>query len=57
MSNKTIYETLGIKHVINARGNQTLLGGSLLPKKVQIDMEEASLHFVEMQELLNNGNR
>jgi len=55
MSDKTIYETLGIKHVINARGNQTLLGGSLLPKKVQIDMEEASLHFVEMQELLNKS--
>ena len=36
MLNKTIYETLGIKHVINARGNQTLLGGSLLPKKVQM---------------------
>ena len=55
MSDKTIYETLGIKHVINARGNQTLLGGSLLPEKVQIDMEEASLHFVEMQELLNKS--
>jgi len=55
MSNKTIYETLGIKHVINARGNQTLLGGSLLPKKVQIDMEEAGLYFVEMQELLNKS--
>lgn len=37
-----IYEQFGIKPGINARGNQTLLGGSTPPPEVQRAMEEAT---------------
>ena len=47
-----VYEKLGVRHVINANGNQTVLGGSTPPPQVQEAMDEASLHWVEMEELL-----
>jgi len=47
-----VYEKLGVRHVINANGNQTVLGGSTPPPQVQEAMDEASLHWVEMKELL-----
>ena len=47
-----VYEKLGVRHVINANGNQTVLGGSTPPPQVQEAMYEASLHWVEMEELL-----
>jgi D-glucosaminate-6-phosphate ammonia-lyase len=47
-----IYERLGVKPVINAQGNMTLLGGSILATDVQDAMAEANECFVEMQELL-----
>ena len=47
-----VYERLGVRPVINAQGNMTLLGGSILAADVQDAMAEANECFVEMQELL-----
>ena len=50
-----VYEKLGVRPVINARGNQTILGGSTPPKAVAAAMEEAGRNFVEMRELLERS--
>jgi D-glucosaminate-6-phosphate ammonia-lyase len=45
------YEALGIKHVINATGTVTVLGGSVMPPEVVAAWVEASKHFVDLLEL------
>lgn len=47
-----IYESLGVKRVINGMGSVTLLGGSTLSTKVLAAMEEANRTFVDMEQLL-----
>ncbi|MCX6047119.1 MAG: aminotransferase class V-fold PLP-dependent enzyme [Chloroflexi bacterium] len=47
-----IYEELGIKRAINAMGNVTLLGGSILSPKVQAAMDAANQYFVPMAEVM-----
>jgi len=49
---RQIYEELGVKPVINAAGNMTLLGGSRPSAKVLEAMEQANRYFVDMEELL-----
>ncbi len=46
-----VYESLGIRPVINAAGTVTTLGGSLMPSEVLDSMEEAGKAFVEMEKL------
>jgi L-seryl-tRNA(Ser) seleniumtransferase len=46
-----IYQTLGVKRVINAVGTVTFLGGSLMPPEVVAAWVEASRHFVNISEL------
>ncbi len=48
----SIWEEIGVKPVINAVGNQTVLGGSQLSPRVRAAMEEANRYFVDMAELL-----
>ena len=43
----SVYESLGIRTVINAAGTVTTLGGSLMPPEVFYSMEEAGKAFVE----------
>ena len=53
----SVYEKLGVKRVINAVGNATVLGGSTLSPRVKAAMEEAGERFVEMEDLLEmSGN-
>jgi L-seryl-tRNA(Ser) seleniumtransferase len=47
----SVYEALGVKHVINATGTVTNLGGSLMPPEVVAAWVEASKHFVNLLEL------
>src|SRR5262245_42939768 len=49
----SVYEALGVKHVINATGTVTTLGGSLMPPEVVAAWAEASLHFVDLFDLQN----
>lgn len=51
MSNGEVYEELGVRRVVNAWGQLTRLGGSVLSPKVRRAMEEANRHFVRMEEL------
>src|SRR5947209_4067248 len=46
-----VYETIGVKTVINATGTVTILGGSLMPPEVVAAWVEASRYFVNMNEL------
>lgn len=46
-----IYEELGVRRVINAMGNVTLLGGTITSPGVQAAMEAANRYFVPMAEL------
>jgi L-seryl-tRNA(Ser) seleniumtransferase len=44
----SVYETIGVKHVINATGTVTNLGGSLMPPEVVAAWVNASRHFVSL---------
>src|SRR4051812_39071806 len=46
-----VYEALGLKHVINATGTVTNLGGSLMPPEVIAAWCDAARHFVNLVEL------
>src|SRR5579871_1495008 len=46
-----VYESLGVRPVINATGTVTILGGSLMPPEVVAAWTEASRHFVNLLEL------
>src|SRR5439155_21029382 len=46
-----IYERLGVRTRINAKGTYTYLSGSLLPPEVAQAMEEAAQHYVVIDEL------
>src|SRR5215472_4557662 len=48
---QSIYEALGVKHVINATGTVTVLGGSLMPPEVVAAWADAARHFVNILDL------
>jgi len=52
-----IYESVGARHVINARGAYTTMGGSRLSPTVSAAMAEANRYFVDMRELLESSGR
>lgn len=54
---RDVYSELGLVPVINARGNQTLLGGSILTAEAQEVMEAANRYFVDMDALLKQTGR
>jgi L-seryl-tRNA(Ser) seleniumtransferase len=48
---KSVYEALGVRHVINATGTVTALGGSLMPPEVIAAWADAARHFVDLLDL------
>jgi L-seryl-tRNA(Ser) seleniumtransferase len=48
---RSTYETIGVRHVINATGTVTFLGGSLMPPEVVAAWADAAKHFVNLLEL------
>src|SRR5438309_11312711 len=50
-----IYEQLGVTPVINARGNNTVLGGSTPSARVRRAMQDAERYYVDMQQLLERS--
>jgi uncharacterized pyridoxal phosphate-dependent enzyme len=48
---RSVYEALGVKHVINATGTVTFLGGSLMPPEVVAAWTDASRHWVNLIDL------
>ena len=47
----TLYQRLGLRPFINARGTITTLGGSIMPAPVVEAMAEAARQFVHLNEL------
>jgi len=50
-----VYQKLGARPLINASGNQTVLGGSTLSPAVRKAMTEADASYVKMEELLQKS--
>jgi len=53
----SVYRDLGVPRVINARGNMTLLGGSILSQEILDAMKEANTSYVNMKELLDQASK
>src|SRR5205823_7352348 len=51
----SVYEQLGVTPVINARGNNTVLGGTTPSARVRRAMQEAERSYVDMQQLLERS--
>src|SRR5580765_3282012 len=51
----SVFELLGIKPVINARGNNTVLGGSTPSARVKRAMQDVERYYVDMQQLLERS--
>jgi uncharacterized pyridoxal phosphate-dependent enzyme len=47
-----LYEEIGVRPLINAKGTYTIISGSLSLPEVKQAMEEASRHYVNMDELM-----
>jgi uncharacterized pyridoxal phosphate-dependent enzyme len=48
-----IYEELGVRPVLNAQGNRTLLGGGTPSASVRALMDEAEEYYVDLSELMD----
>lgn len=53
----TIYSSLGVRTVVNARGNATLAGGTLMAPEVVEAMAEAAQSFVRIGDLQEAASR
>ena len=51
----SVYERLGVRPIINAQGNRTVLGGSQPTAVVKEAMDRADGSYVEMRELLEKS--
>ncbi|SVD18884.1 uncharacterized protein METZ01_LOCUS371738, partial [marine metagenome] len=49
----SIFEELGVRPVLNAMGNRTLLGGSTPSATVRALMDEAESDYVNMSDLMD----
>ncbi len=56
-SSGNVYERIGVRPTINARGTWTYLSGSLILPEVRRAMEQASLQFVDLFELQQGVGR
>ena len=54
---RKVYEELGVRPLINASSNMTILGGSRLSPGVQAAMEAANRYYVDMHELVKQTGR
>jgi L-seryl-tRNA(Ser) seleniumtransferase len=50
---KDLYQSIGVKPLINGRGTFTIISGSLLLPEVRAAMSEAAQHHVHLDELMN----
>ncbi len=48
----SIYQSIGVKPLINARGTFTIISGSTMLPEVRMAMSEASQHYVHIDELM-----
>lgn len=57
MSSSDIYETLGIRPIINAGGHMTVLGGSVLSPEVREAMESANTAYTLMDDVFDGAGK
>ena len=57
MSSPDIYETLGIRPIINAGGHMTILGGSVLSPEVREAMEAANTAYTLMDDVFDGAGK
>ena len=50
-----VYEELGVRPVINAQGNRTVIGGSSISRAIAAARDEANERYVPMEELLQKS--
>src|SRR5713226_8406074 len=48
---KDVYQSIGVRPLINARGTFTIISGSLMLPEVRAAMDAASRHYVHLDEL------
>ncbi len=53
----SIFDEIGVVPVINARGNNTVLGGTTPSARVKRAMQDAERYYVDMQELLERSGQ
>src|SRR5436190_2116283 len=53
----SIWEAIGVKPVINARGHNTVLGGATPTPRMKAAMEEAERYYVDMAQLLERAGQ
>jgi D-glucosaminate-6-phosphate ammonia-lyase len=53
----SIYDRLGIRPLINARGSHTRLGGSIMPQEVIDAMREAASAYIVLDELQDKASK
>jgi D-glucosaminate-6-phosphate ammonia-lyase len=53
----SIWEEIGVKPVINARGHNTVLGGATPTARVKAAMEAAERYYVDMSQLLERSGQ
>ncbi len=49
----SIYESIGVRPLINCKGTYTIISGSLTLPEVKRAMDEAGSHYVDLDELMN----
>ncbi len=54
---KSIYESIGVRPLINARGTVTVIGASRIMPEVQAAMDEAVKDYVQIDELMDGVGR
>jgi uncharacterized pyridoxal phosphate-dependent enzyme len=54
---KGLYESLGVRPMINCRGTYTIISGSQSLPEVKVAMDEASRHYVHLDELMEAVGR
>jgi len=52
VSGSGLYESIGVRPLVNCRGTFTIISGSLSLPEVKRAMEEASRHYVDLDELM-----
>ena len=50
-----LYDKLGVREIINARGNSTIVGGSAPDQVITQAMDDAGSRYVDMEELLEKS--
>src|SRR5258708_32050012 len=57
LSDRSLYESIGVRPIINCGSVRTYYGNSLMSEAVQLAMREASDHFVLLDELAEGVGR